>query len=141
LNVLVNIDVDDLDKATRFYCDGLGLTVGRRFDGWTELVGAAAPIYLLPKAAGTPISPAAKDKRDYGRHWTPVHLDFVVPDIGAALERALAAGATLEQDARAHAYGQLALLADPWGNGFCLLQFTGRGYDEITLKSPGRAPA
>ena len=21
--------------------------------------------------------------------------------------------------------------ADPFGNGFCLLQFTGRGYDEI----------
>ena len=37
MNLLVNIDVDDLEKATRFYCDGLGLTVGRRFDGWTEL--------------------------------------------------------------------------------------------------------
>jgi hypothetical protein len=24
--------------------------------------------------------------------------------------------------------------------GFCLLQFVGRGYDEITLKSPGQAP-
>jgi len=23
------------------------------------------------------------------------------------------------------------LLADPFGNGFCLIQFTGRGYDEI----------
>jgi hypothetical protein len=26
---------------------------------------------------------------------------------------------------------RLALLADPFGNGFCLLQFTGRGYDAI----------
>jgi catechol 2,3-dioxygenase-like lactoylglutathione lyase family enzyme len=134
MNLLVNIDVDDLEKATRFYCDGLGLTVGRRFDGWTELVGGAAPIYLLPKAAGTPISPAAKGKRDYGRHWTPVHLDFVVHDIRAAVKRALAA------DVKAHAYGELAMLADPWGNGFCLLQFTGRGYDEITVKTPARAP-
>jgi catechol 2,3-dioxygenase-like lactoylglutathione lyase family enzyme len=140
MNLLVNIDVDDLEKATRFYCDGLGLTVGRRFDGWTELIGAAAPIYLLPKAAGTPISPAAKDKRDYGRHWTPVHLDFVVRDIRAAVERALAAGATLEVNVKAHAYGELAMLADPWGNGFCLLQFTGRGYDEIIVKSPAQAP-
>ena len=140
MNVLVNIDVDDLEKATRFYCDGLGLTVGRRFDGWTELVGGAAPIYLLPKAAGTPISPAAKGKRDYGRHWTPVHLDFVVHDIRAAVKRACAAGATLEADVKAHAYGELAMLADPWGNGFCLLQFTGRGYDEIIAKSPARAP-
>lgn len=141
MNLLVNIDVDDLEKATRFYCDGLGLSIGRRFDGWIELIGAAAPIYLLPKAAGTPVSPRAKQMRDYGRHWTPVHLDFVVPDIGAAVERALAAGATLEREATTHAYGHLALLADPWGNGFCLLEFAGGGYDEITLKDPGRAPA
>jgi catechol 2,3-dioxygenase-like lactoylglutathione lyase family enzyme len=141
VNLLVNIDVDDLEKATRFYCDALGLSVGRRFDGWLELVGAAAPIYLLPKAAGTPVSPRAKQKRDYARHWTPVHLDFVVPDLRAALKRALAAGATLEQEVGTHAYGHLALLADPWGNGFCLLQFTGRGYDEISLKDPGPAPA
>lgn len=135
-SLLVNIDVDDLEAATRFYCDGLGLSVGRRFDGWIELVGAAAPIYLLPKASGTPISPVAKQKRDYGRHWTPVHLDFVVQDIRAALKRAQAAGAVLERDVTPHAYGLIALLADPWGNGFCLLQFTGRGYDEIVVKDP-----
>jgi predicted enzyme related to lactoylglutathione lyase len=82
----------------------------------------------------------AKQKRDYKRHWTPVHLDFVVRDIRAAVERALAAGATLEVNVKAHAYGELAMLADPWGNGFCLLQFTGRGYDEIIVKSPAQAP-
>jgi catechol 2,3-dioxygenase-like lactoylglutathione lyase family enzyme len=48
VNLLVNIDVDDLEKASRFYCDALGLSVGRRFDGWLELIGAAA---------GTPVSP------------------------------------------------------------------------------------
>jgi len=141
VNLLVNIDVDDLEKAARFYCDGLGLTVGRRFDGWIELVGAAAPIYLLPKASGTPVSPVAKQKRDYRRHWTPVHLDFVVQEISAAVRRAQAAGAMLERDVTTHDYGLLALLADPWGNGFCLLQFTGRGYDEIVVKNPRPASA
>ena len=141
MNLLVNIDVDDLEKAARFYCDGLGLTVGRRFDGWIELVGAAAPIYLLPKASGTPVSPVAKQKRDYRRHWTPVHLDFVVQEISAAVRRAQAAGAVLERDVTTHDYGLLALLADPWGNGFCLLQFTGRGYDEIVVKTPRPASA
>jgi predicted enzyme related to lactoylglutathione lyase len=132
--LLVNIDVDDLERATRFYCDGLGLRVGRRFDGWIELVGSSAPLYLLPKAAGTQASPASSDTRDYARHWTPVHLDFVVEDIDAAVERATRAGATVEKAAAQHAYGKLALLADPFGNGFCLLQFTGRGYDEIAKK-------
>jgi predicted enzyme related to lactoylglutathione lyase len=75
----------------------------------------------------------ADGKRDYQRHWTPVHLDFVVSDIRRAIERARAAGATLERDVTTHAYGKLALLADPFGNGFCLLEFTGRGYDEIAL--------
>ena len=131
MSLLVNIDVDDLARAERFYCDGLGLKIGRRFDGWTELVGAGAPIYLLPKDAGTAVSPASGQKRDYGRHWTPVHLDFVVPDIRQAMARALAAGATLERDVTTHAYGLLALLADPFGNGFCFIEFKGRGYDEI----------
>ena len=131
MSLLVNIDVDDLEKGTRFYCDGLGLKVGRRFDGWIELVGSGSPLYLLPKPAGSAISPANDQKRDYARHWTPVHLDFVVPDIGEALRCALAAGATLERDVTNHAYGKLALLADPFGNGFCLIEFRGRGYDEI----------
>ena len=131
MNLLVNIDVDDLHQATAFYCDGLGLKVGRHFGDWLELVGGSSPIYLLPKKAGSPISPAAGGTRDYARHWTPVHLDFVVDDIEAAMARAKAAGATVEQDAQDHAYGRLALLADPFGNGFCLLQFTGRGYDAL----------
>jgi predicted enzyme related to lactoylglutathione lyase len=133
VSLLVNIDVDNLESATRFYCDGLGLKIGRRFDGWIELVGATAPIYLLPKAAGTPVSPASSQERDYRRHWTPVHLDFVVSDIRAAIERALQAGAKLERDVTTHAYGLLALLADPFGNGFCLIEFRGRGYDAIAL--------
>jgi catechol 2,3-dioxygenase-like lactoylglutathione lyase family enzyme len=133
MNLLVNIDVDDLEKGTRFYCDGLGLRVGRRFEGWTELLGGAAPIYLLPKKAGTPVSSAAQQTRDYRRHWTPVHLDFVVSDLEKAIARAVAAGATREGDTSDHAYGKLALMADPFGNGFCLLEFTGRGYDEIVV--------
>jgi catechol 2,3-dioxygenase-like lactoylglutathione lyase family enzyme len=135
MSLLVNIDVDDLEKGTRFYCDGLGLKVGRRFDGWIELVGSSSPLYLLPKPAGSAISPADDQKRDYARHWTPVHLDFVVPDIGEALRRALIAGATLERDVTNHAYGRLALLSDPFGNGFCLIEFRGRGYDEIALSA------
>jgi predicted enzyme related to lactoylglutathione lyase len=131
MNLLVNIDVDDLEKAAAFYCDGLGLKVGRHFGDWLELVGGTVPIYLLPKPAGSRVSPTCEATRDYARHWTPVHLDFVVPDIDAALARAKAAGAILEREPTDHAYGRLALLADPFGNGFCLLQFTGRGYDAL----------
>jgi predicted enzyme related to lactoylglutathione lyase len=132
-SLLVNIDVEDLEKATAFYCRALGLRVGRRFDGWIELVGSTAPIYLLPKASGTPVSAATKQKRDYRRHWTPVHLDFVVTDLPRAVERARAAGASMEQDIETKAWGRIALFSDPFGNGFCLLEFLGRGYDEIAV--------
>lgn len=131
--LLVNIDVEDLEKATAFYCQALGLRIGRRFDGWIELVGSSAPLYLLPKAAGTPVSPTSAQKRDYRRHWTPVHLDFVVNDLPKAVARARAAGAAMEQDIETKAWGRIAMFADPFGNGFCLLEFLGRGYDEITV--------
>jgi predicted enzyme related to lactoylglutathione lyase len=131
--LLVNIDVEDLEKATVFYCQALGLRIGRRFDGWIELVGSSAPIYLLPNDSGTSVSPASAQKRDYRRHWTPVHLDFVVTDLPRAVARARAAGAAMEKDIETKAWGRIAVFADPFGNGFCLLEFLGRGYDEITV--------
>ncbi|HEU4583103.1 MAG TPA: VOC family protein [Polyangiaceae bacterium] len=132
LDVLVNIDVEELGAATRFYTEAFELRVGRRFgEGAVELLGARVPLYLLCKPAGTLPAQAATGTRSYRRHWTPVHLDFVVKDIDAALARAEAAGATREGQVSEHAWGKLALLADPWGNGFCLLEFVGRGYDEL----------
>jgi predicted enzyme related to lactoylglutathione lyase len=131
LDVLVNVDVDDLEKAVRFYTAAFELTVGRRFGAHAvEVLGGPAPIYLLAKESGTAAT-AAGDRRTYERHWTPVHLDFVVDDMDSAIDKAVAAGATLEKPAQTHAYGKLALLADPFGHGFCFIQFLGRGYDEI----------
>jgi catechol 2,3-dioxygenase-like lactoylglutathione lyase family enzyme len=132
MQLLANLDVPDLESATRFYCGALGLTVGRRLGARAvELVGASALLYLLERPAGSPAAPCAAQARDYSRHWTPVHLDFVVADIDAAVRRAVAAGATLEQAARAEDWGKIAGLADPFGHGFCLIEFTERGYDAI----------
>ena len=130
--VLLNLDVDDLERAVTFSPAAFELRVGRRFDSaFVELLGAEAPIYLLQKAAGSLPFANAEQGRRYARHWTPLHLDFVVDDLDAALARALAAGAVLEAPPSQHAYGRLALLHDPFGHGVCLLQFEGRGYDEL----------
>lgn len=131
-NLLINVDVDDIERAVAFYTQAFGLVVGRRFDsGFVELLGAEAPIYLLLKAPDTQPFEGAVQRRSYARHWTPFHLDFVVADLDAAIARALAAGAVLEAAPTRHAYGRLALLHDPFGHGFCLLQFEGKGYDEL----------
>lgn len=132
MDMLINIDVDDLERAERFYTTALGLRTGRRFDSdMLELLGASSRIYLLAKAPGSQATASADLNRSYERHWTPVHIDFVVDDIEAAVRRALDAGAVLEHPVSSGNWGRLAVMADPFGHGFCLVQFTGRGYDEI----------
>lgn len=132
MELLVNIDVDDVERAESFYTSAFGLQVGRRLGtGGVELTGASSRIYLLAKAAGSQATNRPGSTRGYERHWTPVHLDIVVADIERAIQRAVAAGAVLERPVQASAWGKLALMADPFGHGFCLVQFVGRGYDEI----------
>jgi len=130
--LLVNIDVDDLVRAEAFYTAAFGLTAARRFGrAGVEMIGLAAPIYLLAKAAGTAIAPDSAATRDYRRHWTPVHIDIAVDDLDAAIDRAKAAGAVMEQEARSSGWGRIAMFADPFGHGFCLIEFTEAGYDAI----------
>jgi predicted enzyme related to lactoylglutathione lyase len=137
MQLLANIDVDDLDKAVNFYWSAFGLKVGRRFGGQgTEMLGGPVPIYLLVKAPGTSPSGGSTDTRRYERHWTPLHLDFVVDDIASAVQQALAAGALLEAPIATSVWGKVALMADPFGHGFCFVQFLGRGYDEIADPPP-----
>ena len=130
MTVLINIDVPDLDTGVAFYTSAFGLSDKRRLGGEAaELEGWPVPCFLLARDEG---SIGAKDsRRNYVRHWTPVHLDIVVEDIEVAVARAVRAGAELEQKPRIAAWGKLALLSDPFGNGFCLIEFLNRGYDEI----------
>ena len=130
MRLLINLDVPELAPAQALYCEAFELKVGRRFDGVVELLGAVAPIYLLQKSADDPAAGLAE--RRYQRHWTPIHIDVVVDDLDYALARALRAGFALEGDIREANWGRIAQLADPFGHGWCLLQFLGRGYDEIT---------
>ena len=133
MEMLVNVDVDDLEKAVAFYRDALGLHTERwLFDGSVvEMTGASSTIHLLAKASGCSASSQADIPRSYRRHWTPVHLDFVVEDVEAAVGRATSAGAKLEGEIQSFNWGRIATLSDPFGNGFCLLQFVGKGYDEL----------
>lgn len=130
MTVLINIDVPDLASATAFYTQAFGLSVRRRLgDQGAELAGWPVPVFLLQKETGS--LGAGDERRTYERHWTPVHLDVVVEDIEGALARAAGAGAAVEQGIRTAAWGKIALLADPFGHGLCLIEFLNRGYDEI----------
>ncbi len=141
MRILVNIDVPDLEAAIDFYTRAFGLALQRRLGATgAEMLGAPAPIYLLQKAAGTPAAGAARQPRDYARHWTPVHLDVVVDDVDDAVARAVAAGARLEDPAVSHDWGRIAHLSDPFGHGICIMQFLGRGYDALAADTLRDAP-
>jgi lactoylglutathione lyase len=127
---LINIDVPDIAAAETFYSQAFGLRTGRRLGSEVlEMLGGAAPLYLLQKAPGS--VGAGNSKREYQRHWMPMHVDVVVDELEPALERALAAGAIQEGLIREADWGRIVPLADPFGHGWCLLQFLGRGYDEL----------
>ena len=131
-DLLINIDVPDMEAGIDFYTTALGLEPGRRFDsGFVELLGRDSPIYLLARESGTAIGPAGGDVRDYRRHWSPIHLDFVVDALEPAIARAIGAGAVQEGETCDAPYGRLAMFADPFGHGFCLIEFSPGGYDAI----------
>ena len=80
--------------------------------------------WLCAFAAG----PDGAITRDFGRHWTPIHLDFIVDDVDKAVERALATGGCLDGEIRRNELepigcrSDVANLSDPAGNGVDLLQ-------------------
>ncbi len=126
------VEVSDLERAIEFYTAALGLRLRRRLDSdWVELEGANVAIFLL---SDRPPVMRVKDKelpRSFERHWTPVHLDFVVTGLEAAVQRARGAGASLEREIQVREWGRMANMADPFGNGFDLIEFAPGGYERI----------
>src|SRR3954452_22403073 len=139
--VHVYIEIDDLDRGVRFYVDGLGLRVLRRLTPrWVELAGAQMPIHLLARPEPTFETGEQVLTKDFARHWTPVHLDFVVDDLEAAVERAMQAGAVLERRVEHPGFWRLAALADPFGSGFDLIEQPEAGMIRLAERTPQPAP-
>ena len=133
LEVHAYIEVADLERGIAFYCDGLGLTLRRRLSpSWVELAGANLPIFLLGNRPPIAELGATRAPRSFERHWTPVHLDFIVADLDTAIARLIELGAALDRPLQNAEYGRMANMADPFGNGFDLIEFSGPGYDAVS---------
>ena len=131
MRVIVNIDVPNLAPAIDFYCNALGLKLNRIIDeDVAELIGASSVIYLLQNSAGSrPVSKLPL-VRDYSRHWTPVHMDFVVDDVTKAAQRVLGAGATQASECIEWKGSKCITFSDPFGNGFCIIEFARDTYSD-----------
>jgi predicted enzyme related to lactoylglutathione lyase len=121
--ISVSIDVPDLAEGVAFYCAAFGFSKkSEPVRGVAVLHGLNVELCLLEKPAGSKPSPDTTDRRRFARHWTPVHLDFHVDDLHAALERVEALGAKREQVFEHAGHGSAAFCCDPFGHGFCLLE-------------------
>src|SRR5690606_5501234 len=121
MKILINIDVPELGPAIDFYSSALSLHLSRTIDDdVVELTGASSTLYLLRKPAGSKPINARADSRHYARHWTPVHIDFVVDDVEVAAKRAIEAGAVQESECVQWMSSKCISFADPFGHGFCL---------------------
>ena len=127
---IINIDVPDVRQAVDFYTSAVDTVLERYIDeDVAELSAGLVKIYLLKQPQDSRPNPTPGSRRDYRRHWTPVHLDFVVADLDAAVKKAEAAGAYRETDRTTWRGATHVSFRDPFGHGFCLISFDGDTYD------------
>ncbi len=117
--VNISIDVPDLDAGVAFYCGVFGwVEKSRPFPAMAVIDGNNVTICMHGKSQGTKPTPT-ETTRNYNRHWTPIHLDLHVSDFDSTLTRAVEAGGVVEQQYEEPK--QVAICADPFGNGFCII--------------------
>lgn len=94
---IINIDVPDIQKAVDFYTAAIDVSFERYLDDEVaELSSGPLKIYLLKEAEGTRAVAGTDVERRYARHWTPVHIDFVVANLEESVKKAEQAGARRE---------------------------------------------
>ena len=121
IRISVSIDVPDLKKAETFYIEALGCKKVR--DQGADMVVLSvenSDLYIQEKEAGSKPLPSNSIVRNYERHWTPVHLDFLCENIDERVAKILELGG-LHEGGESGDWGSIAHCADPFGNGFCLI--------------------
>jgi predicted enzyme related to lactoylglutathione lyase len=121
IKISVSIDVTDLKKAESFYIEALGCKrVRDQGSSMVVLATENCDIYLQKKEAGTKPIPSSDVVRDYKRHWTPVHLDFLAANVDEIVEKVIQLGG-LHEGGESGDWGSIAYCSDPFGNGFCVI--------------------
>ena len=120
--ISICIDVSDLNKAIQFYTKALGCELVKNKAEYVELVAEGLTIYLGEKASGTNPLIHGEAVRRYERHWTPVHLDFIVSNLDQCVAAVLEMGGAKE-GVKSGDWGSVAFCSDPFGNGFCIMQY------------------
>lgn len=119
--ISIAMDVPSIDQAMAFYTEALGCSEKKRTKNSGIVSTGNVDIYFLEKEGGTNPLLTGSDERSYERHWTPVHLDFLVDDVKGMAAKVIELGGTREGGDEAD-WGEIAYCADPFGNGFCIIK-------------------
>ena len=119
--ISICIDVSEMENAIRFYTQALDCELLKKGDEYSELKADSVTIYLAYNASGTNPLIVGEAVRSYDRRWTPIHLDFTVPNLEQCVTSILEMGGEKEGENRGD-WGAIAFCADPFGNGFCVMQ-------------------
>jgi catechol 2,3-dioxygenase-like lactoylglutathione lyase family enzyme len=109
------IEAPDPSALARFYSDLLGWPIGHEEPGTAIVAPPQGSVYLVFQQAEDyqpPVWPPVD-----GRQRPMMHLDFQVGDLDAAVDDAVALGASL---ATAQPRENVKVLFDPAGHPFCL---------------------
>jgi predicted enzyme related to lactoylglutathione lyase len=120
IKITVSIDVADLKQAEQFYVEALGCKKLRDQGSMVVLSVDNSDIYLQEKPAGSKPLRTSDTVRNYERHWTPVHLDFISENIDEIVSKIVKLGGSHEGGDSGE-WGSIAYCADPFGNGFCVI--------------------
>lgn len=120
IKLSISIDVSDIKKAEEFYTQALGCKREREQFGMIVLSVENCEIYLQEKQEGTNPLIHQEAKRNYNRHWTPVHLDFLAKNVDEIVEKVKQLGGKHE-GGDSWEGGSIAYCCDPFGNGFCII--------------------
>lgn len=109
--IAVVIDTEDPGRLAGFWTRAVGYAISHDGDPYTVLAPPSAdrPELVLQRVA----DPAAGGSR--------LHLDLLVDDLEAAVERLVGLGARVESEERVFEDHRWRVLADPDGNVFCVV--------------------
>lgn len=109
------LDCPDAPALARFYAELLGWTVAKSEAGWATIAPPEGVAYLGFQTSSEYVAPVWPPVED--RQQMTAHLDFEVDDLGAAVDDAVAAGATV---AEFQPQENVRVMLDPAGHPFCL---------------------
>jgi hypothetical protein len=109
----VTIDCLDPERVARFWSVLLNRAPGPSQDGWVYL-GERGD--LLPRLAFQPVTEPKNGK-------VRIHLDITVKEISEAITVVTTLGGRFTGERHDYDEGVVAVMADPEGNEFCLVQY------------------